>query len=851
MPPSVREGLSAFLLPFGLPFGEATAGDGRPAAAADGRGGARDVERLGAKGAGLLKLVRLGLPVPGGVVLTTALCEKLRSAGRSADGTKCVIPEPLWQELWPALETMLEAARQAEQARRPGPVLWAVRSSPCESVPGMLYSLLNLGLDGETLTALAAATADRRAALDCYRRLLTQWALMVHGVRIGLAAPGMGAGEPGLFPNSDGELRAQALAYERELRQRTGLELPARFESQLRLALGAVLHSFERPAVRDLRRLQGQSDEVRGAVVIQAMVLGNLGQQSASGVAFTRDPATGAPGLYGEFLESAQGEDIVAGSHTPRPLAELAATLPEAYRELSVLCRRIEAAEADLQDIEFGIERGRLYFLQTRTGRRSARAMVRIACDLVREGLLDPSTALLRIEPQRLIELQRPRLLPLPAGTDAREARPLLCQGLPASPGVVVGRVVLSVADVEQAARLGESPILVRTDTSTDDIIGIKLAVGVLTARGGLTSHAAVVARGLGRCAVVGASSLRIDVAGQSVAGREHVVWRGELLTLDGHSGEVFVGAQPLVLPELGEDAELSQILSWSRERRRLQVRALAAPSPGEFRRARAAGADGIGLCRVESLFLGAAVQPLVEELVRHGEAAASGARKRLVARLAQELHGLLRELPGRPVALRLFDAASAVAWLEMDGPPSALVERLRSEPTATQRLLWAVQLEALRAACELAGPEPLPQLQIFLTISDEKAAEQLPELRARLLAGGGPVGLRIAALLPTSFVGALDGLAGADAIGIACNGRARLSGSDEAQAACSALLARIRAALPDFVGELGLADPGPTGLSGEWVARCERERLHYVTAGAEALLGAQVAAAQAVIAAT
>jgi phosphoenolpyruvate synthase/pyruvate phosphate dikinase len=356
-------------------------------------------------------------------------------------------------------------------------------------------------------------------------------------------------------------------------------------EPRLLEAIAAVLASAAGPRARDYRRLYGLPDDLGVAVVIQAMVHGDRGDRSCAGVLFSRDPSTGEPTLYGEFLPCARGEDVVSGTRVPRPLAEMAEHLPDAFAELIACSRRLERHFGDLQDIEFTVEDGVLWLLQTRTGKRSGRAMVRIAADLFAEGLIDGPTALRRIEARRLSEVLRPTL-------DPAVERTLFARGLPASPGAVTGRIAFSSAEVEARARAGEPAILVRTDTSPEDLLGIKLAVGLLTTRGGMTSHAAVVARGLGRCAVVGASALSVDLGQQRLSTREHSVGRSDFLTLDGHSGEVLLGEVPLAAAHVGADRHLGQLLEWAAARR-LRVYALA-KSDAERRLCSELQADGM-----------------------------------------------------------------------------------------------------------------------------------------------------------------------------------------------------------------------------------------------------------------
>lgn len=434
---------------------------------------------LGQKGAGLVTMRRLGLPVPPGFVLTTALCRRLLSS-ESAD---CPL-EALWADVDAALGELLQEAAE----RWPDRTRIAVRSAPTVSMPGIMDSLLDVDV--------------------------------------------------------------------------------AQGSASLRAAVLSVLRSADAQRARDYRRLYGLPEPLEVAVVVQAMVYGDRGESSAAGVLFTRDPSTGDAILFGEFLPQSRGEDVVSGRVTPRPLVEMSQKLPAAYAELVGAARRIEYHCGDAQDIEFTIEEGALWLLQTRSAKRSARAMLRIAVDLCQEGIIDAQTALSRIESRRLGEVLRPTV-------QSAAERTLLSRGLPASPGAASGRVVFDTAAVETHARAGVPTLLVRSDTSPEDIAGIKLAAGLLTARGGMTSHAAVVARGLGRCAVVGATGLTIDAARQTLSTREHVVRAGELLTLDGNSGEVWLGEVPLEVAHLAADPYLSAMLAFTAARR-LHVYALA-----------------------------------------------------------------------------------------------------------------------------------------------------------------------------------------------------------------------------------------------------------------------------------
>lgn len=579
-------------------------------------------------------MCRLGLPVPAGLVLHSGLWrdvfaaegERVDVVAHARDRYMALWPT-LWNELEPTLARVQLAAAPTLTAQGDSdrPLVLAVRGGAAQSMPGMLTSILNVGLSPAGLPAFAAWAGSRRFALDCYARFLQQFCQALLSVaddsrggaadsssRDWLTSSVLGnlaalsrrdaLHEP---PPSDVALVGQANKLRAEFTARTGVIVPDDLPSQLCWAIWGVLRSTDSPRTRDYRRLYGLPDDLGTAVVVQAMVYGNLDERSATGVLFTRDPSTGAarqtafPGAgsqaatpYGEFLLCAQGEDVVSGAGMPHPLSELAVAAPEAYAELLGHADLLERRLGDMQDIEFTIERGRLWLLQARTGKRSAQAMVRIAADLLQEGILSPAEALSRVDAGRLVELLHP--------TIAKDTpRTLVARGLPASPGVAIGAIALSSAEVEAQVRAGSDrpPILVRVDTSPDDIVGIRLSAGVLTARGGLTSHAAVVARGLGRCAVVGTGSLHIDPRAGTVQTREHSLTRGDILTLDGHTGEVLLGEVPLSVANLRGNSSLHALLTVAAARRRLRVYA-AIDRPADVHMALSLSAEGLVLRR-------------------------------------------------------------------------------------------------------------------------------------------------------------------------------------------------------------------------------------------------------------
>jgi pyruvate,orthophosphate dikinase len=678
--------------------------------------------RLGGKGAGLVRMAGLGLPVPPGVVITTELWQRLHGAAAAppdAEDTEDTENTGLWAQVWSEVDAALrqiEAATGTRLGDAERPLLLAVRSGAAVSLPGMMDSVCNLGLNDATVEGLAARLGDRRCALDCYRRFLHCYGTVV----LGLRPTGLYETDPldallfehkqrrGVLGDSDftlDDLATLCAAYKSELRRRRGEgAVPEDPGQQLRAAVQAVLRSWNNPRAREYRRLHGISEQLGTAVVIQAMVFGNLdggGAGSAAGVAFTRDPSTGEPTLYGEYLPAAQGEDIVSGGHTPRPLGELAASMPAAYADLERAARTLETHLGDMQDIEFTIERGRLWLLQTRSGKRSGRAMLKIACDLQREGRLPVDEVLRRVDAARLGELLRPTL-------DRQAPRTLLGRGLPASPGAASGPLVFSSEAAAELRQRGEAAILARIETSSDDIVGIQAAAGVITVRGGMTSHAAVVARGMGRSAVVGVSTLQVDYAQKELRTHEHVVRSGEILTIDGTSGEVLLGAVPLRAAHLADNPDYTQLLRWADERATVRVLA-EADTAAQAQLCRDLGLHGIGLSRSERLLCAPArFVALREVCARPADAAA---RARLTASLLAGYRQLLTAAPGE-VMVRLFDPAATAALLsaadcelmasERGLLTAALTAPAPSEDAAiAQRLaaIWQAQLAAIAAA--------------------------------------------------------------------------------------------------------------------------------------------------------
>ncbi len=617
-----------------------------------------DKDLLGGKGANLAEMTNLGVPVPPGFTIACSLCDRYLADGR--------IPSDLPSEVGLAL-ARLEEASGKRFGDPENPVLVSVRSGARVSMPGMMETILNLGLNDDTVRGLAALSGNPRFAYDSYRRLLQMYGDVVLGVPLHdfehlLAAKRLTTGA-----RTDAELPAEALQalvteYHQLIRSVTGSAFPHDPREQLWGAIEAVWKSWTLKKAVDYRRVNGIAETPGTAVNIVAMVFGNLGDDSGTGVAFTRDPSTGERVFYGEFLVNAQGEDVVAGIRTPQPIAVMADRLPEAYAELLRTQSLLERHFRDMQDLEFTVERGRLYLLQTRTGKRTAAAAVRIARDLVNEGLISRPEALQRVPAQQLDQLLHPVIDAAARGTP-------LCVGLPASPGAASGIAVFDADVAESRAARGDAVILIRDETTPEDFHGIVAARAVLTARGGMTSHAAVVARGMGKCAVVGCGVLRVDAAHHRVTVGETEVREGDWLTLDGGTGEVFLGDLPTMPSEVmqvsagtrtADEAPVyrgfAELLGWADARRRLKVRANA-DTPHDAKVARGFGAEGIGLCRTEHMFFdGERIHAMREMIVAHDE----GGRRRALAKLLpmqrEDFEGIFTAMDGFPVTIRLLD---------------------------------------------------------------------------------------------------------------------------------------------------------------------------------------------------
>ncbi len=613
-------------------------------------GSSRLRDLLGGKGCEIAEMTNLGIPVPPGFTITTEAWAAYNSNGRQG-------PDGLWPEVVENLHR-LEAAVSLKFGDPDRPLLVSVRSGARVSMPGMMETVLNLGLNDRTVEGLARWTGNERFAWDCYRRFITMFSDVVLGIDRRHFDRLLDAAKERLGVRTDpeipaGELRRLVQAFQGVVAERAGRAFPQDPEEQLRLAINAVFDSwFARKAV-EYRRIHGIPDDWGTAVTVMAMVFGNLGDTSGTGVAFTRDPATGERRFYGEFLTNAQGEDVVAGIRTPEPITALQHRLPAVYDELVAIKDRLERHYRDMQDIEFTVQEGRLYILQTRSGKRTAAAAVRVAVEMVREGLIDKETALMRVDPRALNQL----LHPVFDGTDKARAvnrGRLLARGLPAAPGAAVGRVVFDADRAVEWAKNGSKVILVRPETSPEDIAGMHAAEGILTSRGGLTSHAAVVARGMGKCCVVGAGDVFVDEERRAFQAGRSIVREGDVIALDGDTGEVFLDAVQLIPPSIS--GELGVFLKWADEVRTLGVRANA-DTPEDARKAREYGAEGIGLVRTEHMFFQAERIPIVREMIMAADAKARrDAVDRLLPFQREDFIGIFRAMDGLPVTIRLLD---------------------------------------------------------------------------------------------------------------------------------------------------------------------------------------------------
>lgn len=620
-------------------------------------GSAAQKDLLGGKGANLAEMASLGLPVPPGFTITSEVCTHYTQNEQA-------YPPHLKDQVEVAL-SRIESQLGTRFGDTKNPLLLSVRSGARVSMPGMMDTVLNLGLNDETVAGLAQKSGDERFAWDSYRRFIQMYSDVVLGLDHHDFEDIIESTKRDKGITQDVDITAEdwrfaVEEFKRLVRQETGEPFPEEPQDQLWGAIGAVFESWDTPRAVSYRKIHDIPDDWGTAVNVQAMVFGNMGEDCATGVAFTRDPSTGENTFYGEYLINAQGEDVVAGIRTPRPLSKteeskteesdlpsMQDTMPTVYKELLALRTRLETHYTDMQDIEFTVQKGELFILQTRTGKRSAGAALKIAVDMAAEGLISESEALMRLDPQSLDQLLHPSL-------DPEARRDILTRGLPASPGAASGEVVFSSDAAEKARKDGKSVILCRQETSPEDISGMHAAVGVLTSRGGMTSHAAVVARGMGKPCVAGAGSLHIDARAclMRCDGRE--IKEGDILTIDGSSGQVMAGAVPTIKPDMSGD--FKTIMAWADRYRRLGVRTNA-ETPEDAKTARDFGAEGIGLCRTEHMFFDPSrIQNVREMIFSENSADRRAALDKLLPEQRQDFVDLFEIMADLPVTIRLLD---------------------------------------------------------------------------------------------------------------------------------------------------------------------------------------------------
>ncbi len=693
-------------------------------------GRAEQKNLLGGKGANLHEMTRLGIPVPGGFTISTEACVYYTK-------NKKQYPAGTWKQVEENLKKV-EKAMDAKFGDPGNPLLVSVRSGARVSMPGMMDTVLNLGLNDQTLQGLIARSKNERFAYDSYRRFMQMFGDVVLGIEKQSFERLLEAQKHAKKVKLDTELSAADLKelvglYKRVVKDKTGKDFPQDPKEQLRLAVNAVFESWDNPRAVTYRRLNNISGDWGTAVNVQSMVFGNMGDNSGTGVAFTRDPGTGERRFFGEYLMNAQGEDVVAGIRTPQPISQLKKSMPRVYAELERIYRRLEKHYREMLDIEFTIQDGKLYMLQCRVGKRTAAAAVKIAVDMVKEQLIDQKLAVLRVDPAQLDQLLHPRV-------DPAAKMQKIAKGLPASPGAAVGKVVFTAAEAEAEAAKGERVILVRTETSPEDIGGMHAAQGILTARGGMTSHAAVVARGMGKPCVAGSTDITVYEEHGYFFAKDLKIQRGDYITLDGALGDVMLGEVKLIQPELSGD--FATLMNWADKYRKIGVRTNA-DTPKDAQVTRKFGAGGIGLCRTEHMFFEGDRIDAVREMILAEDVEG---RKRALAKLLPmqkaDFRGILEIMGDLPVTVRTLDPplheflpktdAEIEELAKKSGMPA---DRLKAKVDALHEFnpmlgyrgcrlgieypeITEMQAQALfQAACELrkAGKNPYPEVMIPL----------------------------------------------------------------------------------------------------------------------------------------
>jgi pyruvate,orthophosphate dikinase len=695
---------------------------------------------LGGKGADLAEMTSLGIPVPAGFTITTEVCTQYYQNNRK-------YPKGLREEVDRAM-AKVEKAMGRKYGDPDNPLLVSVRSGARVSMPGMMDTVLNIGLNGVTMRALIRQTGNERFVYDSYRRFLQMYGNVVMGVPDEVFEERIEKRKHKKGVKLDVELSADdwktlARQFRKDIKKHTGRDFPDDPRDQLWGAIGAVFESWDNKRARRYRELNNIPHHWGTATNVQAMVFGNMGDDCATGVAFTRDPATGENRFYGEYLPNAQGEDVVAGIRTPQPIniagktnpnmVSLEEYMPDVYKQLLNIRNRLEKHYREMEDVEFTIERGKLWMLQTRSGKRTATAAIRIAVEMQKEKLISKETAVLRVPPGQLDQLLHPTF-------DPKAEKKVIARGLPASPGAATGKVVFSAERAEELAGHGEKVILVRIETSPEDIGGMAVAQGILTQRGGMTSHAAVVARGMGKCCVAGCGDIAIDYKSRSFSVDQMVVKEGDYISLDGAAGEVMLGEVPTVPPSLAGD--FGTLMAWTDQMRRLKVRTNA-DTPRDAKVARDFGAEGIGLCRTEHMFFEGERIMAVREMIL---ASNTEGRERALAKLLPmqkgDFIGIFREMEGLPVTIRLLDPPlheflpfepeqiKALAK-ELKVRPKKLTEKVQSLREINPMLghrgcrlgitypeIYRMQVRAImEAACELAAQKinVIPEIMIPL----------------------------------------------------------------------------------------------------------------------------------------
>ena len=608
----------------------------------EGNGNMREL--LGGKGANLAEMTRIGLPVPYGFTITTQACNAYYEASK-------IIPTLVEKQTLEAL-SRLEDKMGKKLGDPQDPLLVSVRSGSVFSMPGMMDTILNLGMNDETVIGMAKLTNNARFSYDSYRRFIQMFSNVVLEIDTYYFEQFLEETREHKGYSSDPEMTAEdwqevIAGYKGIVKKHTRKDFPQDPKEQLFLAINAVFNSWNNQRAIVYRRLNKIPDHLGTAVNIQSMVFGNMGDDSGTGVAFTRNPSTGEHVLYGEYLINAQGEDVVAGIRTPQPIATLKNEMPGVYKQFSDTCKLLEKHYQEMQDIEFTVERGQLFILQTRNGKRTAQAAIRIAVEMVEEGIIDKKTALLRVDPDQLNQLLHRRI-------DDKFEKRILAKGLPASPGAATGQVVFDADEAETLGNDGKKVILVRPETTPDDIHGIVASQAILTSRGGMTSHAAVVARGMGKACICGCEALKIDLKVKHFTVGETLVNYGDTITIDGSTGEIMLGEIPMIEPELSDEFQL--LLAWADQERKIGVRANA-DNPEDAKKSFEFGAEGVGLCRTEHMFMDINRVPIVQKMILAENYQERMEALDLLLPMQQgDFEGIFEAMQGLPVTIRLLD---------------------------------------------------------------------------------------------------------------------------------------------------------------------------------------------------